>query len=353
MELHRVVEVPRLRVRRRDLDVGVVADDGAQQSMVADVDLVDDGQAWDLGEQHGGGDFVHAHRIARDLVLQAVHHLRIEAVVLLPEFFVGTGVQDSFCGTLVVVGHEDTALAGAHPLAGLGGETPDVAEGAERSPAPRRAVRVSAVFDEEEVVLLDDLHHRVHVGHVAAHVGHQEDLRAGFGHFAVEVFGVHAPLAVRFDQHGFSTGVVDHAWHGVEGERVGQDLVAGFHAGDVERDVHRRATGIGADGVLHAHVLGEGLLEARRERVFLGRWLVAVHDAASHGVGRHGNAFLWNGLERLVVEVDDALAAFDNEASTFVGHHALGISVGVFNQPPFSITLVGTSFPTSAAMNAW
>ena len=282
-------------------------------------------RAWNLGEQHGGGHFVHAHGVARDFVLQAVHHLRIEAVVLLPQLLVGTGVQRSLGGVLVVVGHEDAAFTGAHAFARLGGKATDVTEGTEGTSAPRRAVRVSAVFDEEEVMLLDDLHHRVHVGHVAAHVGHQEDLRAGFGHFAVEVFGVHAPLAVRFDQHGLSTGVVDHAWHGVEGERVGQDLVAGFHAGDVERDVHRRATGIGADGVLHAHVLGEGLLEARRERVFLGRWLVAVHDAASHGVGRHGNAFLWNGLERLVVEVDDALAAFDNKsASGFRLHGVTG-----------------------------
>ena len=50
-------------------------------------------------------------------------------------------------------------------------------------------------------------------------------------------------------------------------------ILSPVHAGDVERDVHRRATGIGADGVLHAHVLGEGLLEARREQSSLvGGW---------------------------------------------------------------------------------
>ena len=41
----------------------------------------------ELGEQHGGGHFVHAHGVARDFVLQAVH-IQIEAV-LLPQL-VGT-----------------------------------------------------------------------------------------------------------------------------------------------------------------------------------------------------------------------------------------------------------------------
>ena len=63
--------------------------------------------------------------------------------------------------------------------------------------------------------------------------------------------------------------MLNNAGDGVEGEGIGEDLVARLDAHDVERDEHRRTTGIGANSMLHTHVLSEGLFEIGSDGGFL------------------------------------------------------------------------------------
>ena len=61
------------------------------------------------------------------------------------------------------------------------------------------------------------------------------------------------------------------------------------------------------------------MFEVRRDGRFLGFGLVAVHHASLHGLNSEVNARLWNGFERLIVKINDALATFDNEFSRLRG----------------------------------
>ncbi len=84
------------------------------------VNLFDGGQAVDLRRQHGGGDLLHAHRIARDLVLQAVHEVRIQIVVLHPKSLVGAGIENRSGSMFIVVGDKNAAFTCGKPFGRLG-----------------------------------------------------------------------------------------------------------------------------------------------------------------------------------------------------------------------------------------
>ena len=84
------------------------------------MDVLDDGKALNLWCQHGGGDFLHAHGVARNLILQHVHHVVVEIEMLQPQALVGTGVKNGFGCVFVVVGDEQTTLAGAQAFGRLG-----------------------------------------------------------------------------------------------------------------------------------------------------------------------------------------------------------------------------------------
>ena len=71
--------------------------------------------------------------------------------------------------------------------------------------------------------------------------------------------------------------------------------------------------------MLDAHVVRKSVLKVCGDRRFLGFWLVAVHDAGLHGLHCEVNARLRNRFERLVVKINDAVAAFDDEFSLLLG----------------------------------
>ena len=97
---------------------------------------------------------------------------------------------------------------------------------------------MGTIFDEDEVVLAYHLHDGIHVGNVPSHVGHQQNLRTRSSSFPVEVFGVHAPLSIALNENRNGSGVFNHAWDGMEGEGVGQNLVTWLNISDVQSDEH-------------------------------------------------------------------------------------------------------------------
>ena len=97
---------------------------------------------------------------------------------------------------------------------------------------------MSAVFNENQIVFFNDLHDGVHVGHVAAHVGHEQHFCPGLRGFLVQIFSVHCPLAVALDENGNGTSVLNDAGYGMEGEGVGENGIAWLNTNDVECNEH-------------------------------------------------------------------------------------------------------------------
>ena len=191
---------------------------------------------------------------------------------------------------------------------------------ADAAPVPECFVGVRAVLDQEQPQPAHDVHDAVHVGHVPAHVAHDEHLGPRRARLALEVFHVDAPLARAIDEHGLGARVVDHGGHGQEREGVGEYLVARAHAGHVGRDEHGAPARVGADGVLEAVCRREALLELRRAALRSVLGLVAIHDPAAHGLDGHGDALLGHGLVRFGVKVDHLGAPLHDESTSIRLH---------------------------------
>ena len=216
-----------------------------------------------LRPQQGGDQSGHAHGEVRRLVLVALEDLFRRPGPVLGVEHVAAGMQDRLGGQVGIVGRQQAALAGVDVLEGLGAEAGDHAEGAAQPAVPARAHGVGAVLDQQQVVAPADLQQAVHVGDVAAHVGQQQDPRAGLGGLAVQVLQVDVIGLGDLDQHRLRARVGDGPRHRRQGEGIDQHLVAGCDTRRLERDEKRAAAGVEPDHVAHAQVRGELLFQQR------------------------------------------------------------------------------------------
>mmetsp|Transcript_13688 Transcript_13688/g.38561 ORF Transcript_13688/g.38561 Transcript_13688/m.38561 type:complete len:504 (-) Transcript_13688:211-1722(-) len=197
--------------------------------VVVPVLLVPALQQGELRLDDRGGDLVHPQGVVRGLELELLEELEVLGgrKVALVQVLVGAGDQDGPDGDLLVVGHQEPALARVDELVGLGGEAGgdgSVLGASALDAVPVAPKAVGAVLDEGDVVLLADLGDSGHVAQPSPHVGHDRDLGAGFLGLPLEVLDVDHELAGAVDVLGLAPGVHDRARDGGEGEGVGQDL---------------------------------------------------------------------------------------------------------------------------------
>ena len=94
---------------------------------------------------------------------------------------------------------------------------------------------MGAVLDHPNAARGADLRHRVHVGHVAAHMAEEEELRPRRISLRRQVVDVDSQPVVDLHQHRFSARMGDGAGHGRKREGVQKDLVARFNPGRFQR----------------------------------------------------------------------------------------------------------------------
>ena len=162
-----------------------------------------------------------------------------------------------------VGGDDHAALPGGHLLVGVEGEGGEVAAGPDH-PALRvdRAERLAGVLEDPEAVALRQRLQLGPGGGPAEDVDRQEapGLLGDGGRRGV---GVDVErLGIDVDEDRFRPLVEERVRRGDEGERAGDDLVAGPPAELAHAEVERRRAARDRDRVLDAEVVGEGALEA-------------------------------------------------------------------------------------------
>ena len=130
-------------------------------------------------------------------------------------------------GALRVVGDDHAAVAGRAEV--LGREEGEAAVMADRAGAAAfvlRADRLGGVFDDHKPVLLRDLHHGVHVGHLAVEMHGHDRPRAG-GDLCLDLRRLQVVGGgVNIHEDGCGADARDAAGGGEEGVGRGDDLVA-------------------------------------------------------------------------------------------------------------------------------
>ena len=129
-----------------------------------------------LRADHGGRQVLHAHVVQRQLVLPVAKAV-LQAGVLLPVFFIGTGHDHGAGGQFRIVRYQDAALACIDQLVGLEAEAADLADGADVAARPGGAQRMRGIFDHRNAARIAQRHDRIHVAGMAAHMADQHRLR--------------------------------------------------------------------------------------------------------------------------------------------------------------------------------
>ena len=271
-------------------------------------------EALELAEADRGLDLGHAEVVADAAVhveLLALHdeevELRLDVVAVVTD---GTDLPRE----VLVVADDHAAFAAGREVLGLAErEAADRTDGAGLLALVHAAEALRAVLDHEEVVLLRDLHDRIHVGDHAVEVDDDDGLRL-LGDRGLDLLGIEEVVRPDVDEDGERTGL-----DGAEGggdERIGgaDDLVTRADAERGERAVERRGAVGDGDRVLHAEPLGPLLLELHA-------------DGAGPVVDLAGMEDVENDLVGLLVElrpggeslVPDLLAAVDGELGRLIG----------------------------------
>ncbi len=162
---------------------------------------------------------------------------------------------------LAVAGHQTAVAVAAEVLGREEAEDAHVAEAAGATAVVGRAPRLAGVLDHGEAVRLGDLAYGVGVGGEAEEVDRHDRFGARRDR-RLDRVGVDAErVGTDVDEHGLGSGLSDRLGRRVEGERYGDDLVAGADAQRAERD--REAVGaVGdADGTGGPHIRGGLFLE--------------------------------------------------------------------------------------------
>mmetsp|Transcript_16749 Transcript_16749/g.23044 ORF Transcript_16749/g.23044 Transcript_16749/m.23044 type:complete len:357 (+) Transcript_16749:624-1694(+) len=231
LDLQRVQAGPRVRLEPAELHLRLV------QSPVDDLIV--------LIVQHGA--FLHLHQLRLDhrrlqvghaevevgqRAQVGVHHVPVglQVVVLEDVGLVAAGQKGGLDHDLRVVGGQDAAFAGVHNLVGLEAEGRALTDLAQLLALPLHAQSVRAVLQDLQVILLDDGLQTVHVGHVAAHVGHEKEAGARLLDLLLQVVQVQGVVVVDLAKHHLSLGPHHGAWHSDEGEGRHQNLVSWLQA---------------------------------------------------------------------------------------------------------------------------
>ncbi len=119
------------------------------------------------------------------------------------------------------------------------------------------AVRLGAVLDHRQVVAIRDLHDARHVGREAEDVD-DDDGRRARRDLRLDRLGVERErVRVDVGEDGDREVLEDATDGGAPRERRGDHLVAGLHAGAVEREHQRRRPAVHRQPVLSAVHFGE------------------------------------------------------------------------------------------------
>ena len=180
----------------------------------------------------------------------------------------------------LVVRHEHAALAGAEALVLIEAEGSAVAEGTNLLAFEGGSVRLAAVLDHLEVVLLCDGHYLVHVHGETVEMDNDDRLRGGRnGGFDLFGIDVHR-IEIDVHEHG-NRVVVQNARGGRRpGIRRHKHMVALAQSAPRHAHVQRRRAGVGRDGELIAVPRRELLL--KRFAVVRGTQIIAFQRGQNH-----------------------------------------------------------------------
>ena len=183
-------------------------------------------------------------------------------------------------GQVGVVGHDHPPQARGDHLRLLGTEEGGPPEAPGLPSLERRAERVDAVLEHDEVVRLGERVRRIHVHRDPEGVLHEQDFRARrdppLGMLQVQV--VRRPFAV--DVHRLRPRVADGVGHDHVRGHLQEHLVAFADVQRPQDGVEADAAGDEADGVIHADLTREGLLVAFDVR--------PLHERPGPNEVRHG-----------------------------------------------------------------
>ena len=161
-------------------------------------------EAEELGLDDGGGEGAHAETVVGELLGEVAKVLRAgNGHVLGGKALVGTGVNGTASSDVGIVGEEETTLAGVDHLVGLTADTANLAHVTGVLALPLDAEGVSAILEENGIVLLAGLQDGIHITDLAAHVRNQNVITIGVGlELLLQIRDVHNVVVIRLDVDG-------------------------------------------------------------------------------------------------------------------------------------------------------
>jgi len=183
-----------------------------------------------------------------------------EHVVVVAHLHAVLAQQVNPFGERGVGGGDHAALTGGHVLGRIEAERAGTPRSAEAA-VDRGAVRLRRVLDDLQAMAFGDLDDGRQIRGVAVQAD-RHDCPGARRDGGLDQRGIHVEAGlVDIDEDGARAGVQDRVGAGDEGERHGDDLIAGADAVAQQRQVQRRRAGAGGNRVRHAHQSGEALLE--------------------------------------------------------------------------------------------
>ena len=161
-------------------------------------------KAEELGLDDGGGEGAHAETVVGELLREVAKVLRAgNGHVLGGKTLVGTGVNGTAGSDVGIVGEEETTLAGVDHLVGLTADAANLAHVTGVLALPLDAEGVSAILEENGIVLLAGLQDGIHITDLTAHVRNQNVITIGVGlELLLQIRDVHNVVVIRFDVDG-------------------------------------------------------------------------------------------------------------------------------------------------------
>jgi hypothetical protein len=164
------------------------------------------------------------------------------------------------------------------------------------------AVRLRGIFDDDEAMTARDRQDRIHVSHRSMEMDRHDRLGARRDR-ALDPRRIHGPaIGIDIDKDRRGAAIEDGGGRRDEGQRNGDDLIAGSDAGSEQRQVQRRSAAVDGNAAIGAAIRGKGIFEGDDFRAE--NELSAVQDAGQRGIDR----ILGLAILRLEIEERDQRA---------------------------------------------
>ena len=244
---------------------------------------------------------VHAPRAVRGVEADAVEHVAGRNRAMPAVQHVGPGQYRRARHQLLVVGGDESTLAGVDVLVGLRAEAGRDPVGAALRLPPPRPHRVRAVLDDRDAERVGGLHEGVHVGDVSAHVREHQHPRLAGLRLAREVVEVDDEVLGDLHQHRLAPRRRDGPRYRRQREAVGQHGLAGREAEGAQRGLQRIAPRRAGETETCAHVRRELVLQKDGLRHLAVDDVVPMQPSRAHDGDGTLDALL--GYRRLLREV--------------------------------------------------